>query len=369
MGNSPEGDRNYQHPEGAGPTVFARRPHPENTFNRTPLGRISIGSAISAIASQDEQEPGLAGESRGDDVINTVRIYLNKISRIPLLPAEEEIRCAQAIELGNQATKSMDFSNGCLTPAEKEKLEQDIEAGKTARERLTEGNLRLVVSIARRYLGYGLPLLDLIQEGNIGLTKAVDKFDYKKGFKFSTYGTWWIRQAVTRAVADQARTIRLPVHMYDELSRFTRIGRQLMEELGREATDEELAAAMKLPAEKVRELRKISQLPLSLETPAGEGEESVIGDFIEDTTELTPPQAAINSAMREALGEVLNSLSSRERQVLKLRFGWEDGRPRTLKEAGVELGVTRERIRQIEAKALRALKSPKNSQKLRPYLD
>ena len=296
-------------------------------------------------------------ESSLDD---PVRMYLREIGRVPLLNAEEEVRLAQRMERGK---------------AERAKLEQNkttrryIEDGEEAQRRLTEANLRLVVSVAKKYIGRGMSLLDLIQEGNIGLIRAVEKFDYTKGYKFSTYATWWIRQAITRAIADQARTIRIPVHMVETINRLIRISRRLLQELGREPTSEEIAEQMEITAEKVREIIKVSQEPVSLETPIGEEDDSHLGDFIEDHTALAPAEAASHQLLKEQVEDVLDSLTERERKVLQLRFGLDDGRSRTLEEVGKEFHVTRERIRQIEAKALRKLRHPSRSRKLKDYLD
>ncbi len=280
----------------------------------------------------------------GVSLEDPVRMYLKEIGKVPLLTADEEI------ELSKQ-------------------MEQGGEEGKIARQRLAEANLRLVVSIAKRYVGRGMLFLDLIQEGNLGLIKAVEKYDYRKGFKFSTYATWWIRQAITRAIADQARTIRIPVHMVETINRLIRVQRQLLQELGREPTPEEIAAEMDIPVEKVREIQKVSQEPVSLETPIGEEEDSHLGDFIQDENVQVPAEAAAYTLLREQLDEVLETLTDRERQVLRLRFGLDDGRARTLEEVGREFHVTRERIRQIEAKALRKLRQPSRSRKLRDYLE
>ena len=270
-----------------------------------------------------------------------VRMYLKEIGTVPLLSAEEEIRLAKC------------------------KAEGDV----NAKERLIEANLRLVVSIAKRYVGRGMQFLDLIQEGNLGLIKAVEKYDYSKGFKFSTYATWWIRQAITRAIADQARTIRIPVHMVETINRLIRTSRQLLQELGREPTPEEIAEKMEMPVERVREIMKISQDPVSLETPIGEEEDSHLGDFIQDDHVQVPVDAATYTLLHEQLMEVLDTLTEREQKVLRLRFGLDDGRPRTLEEVGRQFNVTRERIRQIEAKALRKLRHPSRSKKLKDYLD
>ena len=270
-----------------------------------------------------------------------VRMYLKEIGKVPLLTAEEEIELAKRMELGDQEAK----------------------------KRLAEANLRLVVSIAKRYVGRGMLFLDLIQEGNLGLIKAVEKFDYRKGYKFSTYATWWIRQAITRAIADQARTIRIPVHMVETINKLIRVSRQLLQELGREPTPEEIAAEMDMPVERVREILKISQEPVSLETPIGEEEDSHLGDFIQDDNVPVPADAATFTLLKEQLEEVLGTLTEREQKVLILRFGLEDGRARTLEEVGKEFNVTRERIRQIEAKALRKLRHTSRSRKLKDYLE
>ena len=277
----------------------------------------------------------------GVSIEDPVRMYLKEIGKVPLLSAEEEIELAKRMELGDQEAK----------------------------KRLAEANLRLVVSIAKRYVGRGMLFLDLIQEGNLGLIKAVEQFDYRKGYKFSTYATWWIRQAITRAIADQARTIRIPVHMVETINKLIRVSRQLLQELGREPTPEEIAAEMNMPVERVREILKISQEPVSLETPIGEEEDSHLGDFIQDDNVPVPADAAAFTLLKEQLEEVLGTLTEREQKVLTLRFGLEDGRARTLEEVGREFNVTRERIRQIEAKALRKLRHPSRSRKLKDYLE
>ena len=277
----------------------------------------------------------------GVSIEDPVRMYLKEIGKVPLLSAEEEIELAKRMELGDQEAK----------------------------KRLAEANLRLVVSIAKRYVGRGMLFLDLIQEGNLGLIKAVEKFDYRKGYKFSTYATWWIRQAITRAIADQARTIRIPVHMVETINKLIRVSRQLLQELGREPTPEEIDAEMNMPVERVREILKISQEPVSLETPIGEEEDSHLGDFIQDDNVPVPADAAAFTLLKEQLEEVLGTLTEREQKVLTLRFGLEDGRARTLEEVGKEFNVTRERIRQIEAKALRKLRHPSRSRKLKDYLE
>ena len=277
----------------------------------------------------------------GVSIEDPVRMYLKEIGKVPLLSAEEEIELAKKMEQGDE----------------------------NAKKRLAEANLRLVVSIAKRYLGRGMLFLDLIQEGNLGLIKAVEKFDYRKGYKFSTYATWWIRQAITRAIADQARTIRIPVHMVETINKLIRVSRQLLQELGREPTPEEIAEEMDMPVDRVREILKISQEPVSLETPIGEEEDSHLGDFIQDDNVPVPADAAAFTLLKEQLVEVLGTLTEREQKVLRLRFGLDDGRARTLEEVGKEFNVTRERIRQIEAKALRKLRHPSRSRKLKDYLD
>jgi len=293
----------------------------------------------------DEEEEDLSkidlSVPDGVSIEDPVRMYLKEIGKVPLLSADEEIELAQRMENGDR----------------------------DAKKRLAEANLRLVVSIAKRYVGRGMQFLDLIQEGNLGLIKAVDKFDYRKGYKFSTYATWWIRQAITRAIADQARTIRIPVHMVETINKLIRVQRQMLQELGREPYPEEIAKEMGLPVERVREIQKISQEPVSLETPIGEEEDSHLGDFIQDDQVPVPADAAAFALLKEQLLEVLDTLTERERKVLRLRFGLDDGRARTLEEVGKEFNVTRERIRQIEAKALRKLRHPSRSRKLRDFLD
>ena len=295
--------------------------------------------------SEEEEEAELEqldlSVPEGVGVEDPVRMYLKEIGKIPLLTTDQEIELAKRMELGDQQAK----------------------------KRLAEANLRLVVSIAKKYVGRGMQFLDLIQEGNLGLIKAVEKFDYHKGYKFSTYATWWIRQAITRAIADQARTIRIPVHMVETINKLIRVSRQLLQELGREPLPEEIAKEMDMPVERVREILKISQEPVSLETPIGEEEDSHLGDFIQDDNVPVPAEAAAQTLLKEQLDEVLDTLTEREQKVLRLRFGMNDGRARTLEEVGREFDVTRERIRQIEAKALRKLRHPSRSRKLRDYLD
>lgn len=316
----------------------------------------------------------------GVSVEDPVRMYLKEIGKVPLLSADEEIELAQKMEAGSVAVEKIPLLKERLaeTGDEQEKeeiqaeikaLQLDVDRGSDAKKRLAEANLRLVVSIAKRYVGRGMLFLDLIQEGNLGLIKAVEKFDYRKGYKFSTYATWWIRQAITRAIADQARTIRIPVHMVETINKLIRVSRQLLQELGREPTPEEIAEEMKMPVERVREILKISQEPVSLETPIGEEEDSHLGDFIKDDNVPVPADAATFTLLKEQLEEVLVTLTEREQKVLTLRFGLEDGRARTLEEVGKEFNVTRERIRQIEAKALRKLRHPSRSRKLKDYLE
>ena len=301
-----------------------------------------------------------------------VRMYLKEIGKVDLLSAADEVHLAMKIEAGTEATEKLEaFSAGelDLTRAEQRRLMRIEQMGLEAKQQLISANLRLVVSIAKRYVGRGMLFLDLIQEGNLGLIRAVEKFDYTKGFKFSTYATWWIRQAITRAIADQARTIRIPVHMVETINKLVRVQRSLLQELGRDPTPEEIGAEMGISADRVREIQKISQEPVSLETPIGEEEDSQLGDFIEDSGAVAPPEAASDSMLREQLDQVLDGLADRERKVIKLRFGLEDGHPRTLEEVGREFGVTRERIRQIESKTLAKLRHPSRSGKLKDYMD
>ena len=301
-----------------------------------------------------------------------VRMYLKEIGKVPLLTAAEEIDLAMKIEAGVAAMEELEKAEDEgieLERREKRRLGRIEQVGIDAKQQLIEANLRLVVSIAKRYVGRGMLFLDLIQEGNLGLIRAVEKFDYTKGFKFSTYATWWIRQAITRAIADQARTIRIPVHMVETINKLVRIQRQLLQELGREPSPEEIGKEMGLPAERVREIQKISQEPVSLETPIGEEEDSQLGDFIVDDAAVVPPDAASFSMLQEQLSKVLDGLAERERKVISLRFGLEDGHPRTLEEVGREFGVTRERIRQIESKTLAKLRHPSRSSKLKDYLE
>ena len=321
-------------------------------------------------------------KSLGDGVSieDPVRMYLKEIGVVPLLEADEEIEIAKRMEAGNEKQEENNSLKEELekatTAKKKESIEKKIKAnqaiiddGKEAAKELSQANLRLVVSIAKRYVGRGMLFLDLIQEGNLGLIKAVEKFDYRKGYKFSTYATWWIRQAITRAIADQARTIRIPVHMVETINKIIRVNRQLLQELGREPSPAEIAEKMDMPEEKVREILKISQEPVSLETPIGEEEDSHLGDFIQDDNVPVPAEQAAFTMLREQLDEILDTLTDRERKVLTLRFGLIDGRQRTLEEVGREFSVTRERIRQIEAKALRKLRHPSRSKRIKDYLD
>jgi RNA polymerase primary sigma factor len=322
----------------------------------------------------EELEPGRRSTAdeeaamKASPTNDPVRMYLKEIGRVPLLNAAEEVDLAKRIEAGLFASEKLASQHAMAA-----KLRRDLESlerdGQLAKKKLVEANLRLVVSIAKRYVGRGMLFLDLIQEGNLGLIRAVEKFDYTKGYKFSTYATWWIRQAITRAIADQARTIRIPVHMVETINKLVRIQRQLLQDLGREPTPEEIGKEMDLPPEKVREIQKISQEPVSLETPIGEEEDSNLGDFIEDSDAIVPIDAASFILLQEQLDSVLHTLSEREKKVIQLRFGLTDGHPRTLEEVGKEFGVTRERIRQIESKTLSKLRHPSRSQKLRDYLE
>ncbi len=301
---------------------------------------------------------------------DSTRMYLKEIGRVDLLTAADEVDLAMKIEAGEEATKKLEQHAAGeleLTRAEMRRLTRVEQVGLDAKQKLTSANLRLVVSIAKRYVGRGMTLLDLIQEGNLGLIRAVEKFDYTNGFKFSTYATWWIRQAITRAIADYGRTIRIPVHMVETINKLVRVQRKLLQDLGREPTDEEVAEAMDMTPERVREIKEINQEPVSMETPIGEEEDSQLGDFIEDAGAQAPDEAAMTTAMREDLDAVLGTLSERERKIIELRFGLADGRPRTLEEVGQEFGVTRERIRQIESKTLSKLRGPSRSARLRDY--
>jgi len=325
---------------------------------------------IEEIPEEEMVDPNSMVDSFGTD--DPVRMYLKEIGKVNLLSSEEEVELAQTMAAGAAAKEQLEEMQalGEELPAEvTEELDRLIKKGERAKQRLAEANLRLVVSIAKRYVGRGMQFLDLIQEGNLGLIKAVEKFDYTKGYKFSTYATWWIRQAITRAIADQARTIRIPVHMVETINKVIRVSRQLLQELGHDPTPEEIAKEMEMPVERVREILKIAQEPVSLETPIGEEEDSHLGDFIPDEDASEPAEAASFTLLKEQLIEVLSTLTPREEKVLKLRFGIEDGRTRTLEEVGKEFNVTRERIRQIEAKALRKLRHPSRSKKLKDFLN
>jgi RNA polymerase primary sigma factor len=314
-------------------------------------------------------EPAARIERAGEiGSFDPVRMYLKEIGKVPLLTAEQEVTLAQRIEAGLHATERLELEPN-LTEEAQASLEAVATDGQLAKRQLTEANLRLVVSIAKRYVGRGMALLDLVQEGNLGLIRAVEKFDYTKGFKFSTYATWWIRQAITRAIADQARTIRIPVHMVETMNKVLRIQRQMLQELGREPTVDEVAIKVEMTPDRVREIQRIAQEPVSLETPVGEEDDSFLGDFVEDPAAIAPATAAARALLTEAIVEALEELNDRERQVVRLRFGLDDGQVRTLEEVGKEFGVTRERIRQIESKTLAKLRHPTRSQRLRDYLE
>ncbi len=346
-------------------------------------------SSIVHIVEQKDEESGASDAGEHTLVDDPVKVYLKEIGKVPLLNGEEEIDLAKRMLRGSEAARQLRLmelkKNGgtpeeedreafealpdAFSPEELEFYNSEIASGEKAKQRLSEANLRLVVSIAKRYVGRGMHFLDLIQEGNLGLIKAVEKFDYEKGYKFSTYATWWIRQAITRAIADQARTIRIPVHMVETINRVMRVSRQLVQELGRDPTSEEIAREINQPEEKVREILRIALDPVSLETPIGEEEDSHLGDFIPDDDIPAPVEATSQIMLREQLVEVLSTLTPREAKVLELRFGLRDGRQRTLEEVGKEFNVTRERIRQIESKALRKLRHPSRSRKLKDFLD
>ena len=318
-------------------------------------------------SNADQFESALSAE--GVAIDDPVKVYLKEIGRVPLLTPEEEVNLALTIKAGSEAKEKYDADPDALSEEEKAACLKAIKKGVAARKRLSEANLRLVVSIAKRYVGRGMQFLDLIQEGNLGLIKAVEKFDHTKGFKFSTYATWWIRQAITRAIADQARTIRIPVHMVETINKVKKVSSQLLHEQGKEPTAEEIAERLEMSVDKVREIMRVAQEPVSLETPIGEEEDSHLGDFIPDEGASEPSEAASFTLLKEQLVDVLSTLTPREEKVLKLRFGIEDGRTRTLEEVGKEFNVTRERIRQIEAKALRKLRHPSRSKKLKDFLN
>ena len=338
---------------------------------------ITVGEAGEERAAAQVKKPGATVESEEDkgaevfdlsaiDIDDSISLYLKEIGQVPLLTAEEEVRLAKRMERGRRARRRLAREE--VMDENQERLEKLVEEGKAAQEHLVKANSRLVVSVAKKYIGRGVPFLDLIQEGNIGLIRAVNKFDYRRGYKFSTYATWWIRQAVTRAIADQGRTIRVPVHMYEQINKLTRTSRQLVQELGREPTIEEIAEELDVPLRKVERIMRVAQRPLSLETPVGEEEDSYLGDFIEDVETVAPVDAASRSLLREELDETLSSLTPREVRILQLRFGLVDGYSYTLEEVGRKFGVTRERIRQIEAHALGRLRHPSRSRRLRDYL-
>jgi RNA polymerase primary sigma factor len=341
----------------AEPDTLAAAPQPMARARRAPRPDPVPGENV---------RPDRVGEG---GVSDPVRMYLKEIGKVPLLTGAQEVSLAQRIEKGLEASDRIAAANGGLSPDESDQLGATVVDGHRAKRQLIEANLRLVVSIAKRYVGRGMLLLDLIQEGNLGLMRAVEKFDYTKGFKFSTYATWWIRQAITRAIADQARTIRIPVHMVETINKVTRVQRQMLQELGREPTVEELGEKLGMPPERVREIQRISQEPVSLEAPVGDEDDSLLGDFVEDPGAIAPADAAARALLTEAVEEALEQLSERERRVVRLRFGLDDGQLHTLEEVGKEFGVTRERIRQIESKTLAKLRHPTRSQRLRDYLD
>ena len=325
---------------------------------------------IEEIPEEEIVDPNTLVDSFGID--DPVRMYLKEIGKVDLLTSEQEVALAQTMVRGQEVKKTLEDmeAEGIEIDEEtKRSLQKEIKAGERAKQNLAEANLRLVVSIAKRYVGRGMLFLDLIQEGNLGLIKAVEKFDYTKGYKFSTYATWWIRQAITRAIADQARTIRIPVHMVETINKVKKVSSQLLHEYGHDPSAEEIAERLEMPVDKVREIMRVAQEPVSLETPIGEEEDSHLGDFIPDDDAPVPAEAASQTLLKEQLADVLKTLTPREEKVLRLRFGLEDGRPRTLEEVGKEFNVTRERIRQIEAKALRKLRHPSRSKKLKDFLD
>ena len=339
------------------PETVAAAPQPMARARRAPRAESAHGENV---------RPDRAGEG---GVSDPVRMYLKEIGKVPLLTGAQEVSLAKRIESGLLASEEITAAEGGLPVDDKERLGEVVVDGHRAKRQLIEANLRLVVSIAKRYVGRGMLLLDLIQEGNLGLMRAVEKFDYTKGFKFSTYATWWIRQAITRAIADQARTIRIPVHMVETINKVTRVQRQMLQELGREPTVEELGEKVGMLPERVREIQRISQEPVSLEAPVGDEDDSLLGDFVEDPGAIAPADAAARALLTEAVEEALEQLSDRERRVVRLRFGLDDGQLHTLEEVGKEFGVTRERIRQIESKTLAKLRHPTRSQRLRDYLD
>ena len=363
----------------AAPTVRAPQPTRRRVTEHRPSSAARLGLGRRAPPSDNENaDAELASVRSAARVTHSeggsfdpVRMYLKEIGKVPLLTAEQEVTLAKRIEAGLLATQTLEAEGATepLADSRRAGLQAVQRDGELARRQLTEANLRLVVSIAKRYVGRGMALLDLIQEGNLGLIRAVEKFDYTKGFKFSTYATWWIRQAITRAIADQARTIRIPVHMVETMNKVLRISRQMLQELGREPTIDEIAAKVELTPDKVREIQRIAQEPVSLETPVGEEDDSLLGDFVEDPNVIAPATAAARALLSEAIEEALQELNDREQQVVRLRFGLDDGQIRTLEEVGREFSVTRERIRQIESKTLAKLRHPTRSQRLRDYLE
>jgi RNA polymerase primary sigma factor len=366
---------------GSGPERAAPAPAParRRVTEHRPSGAARSGASPRADSDNENADAELASvrsaarvtHSESGGSFDPVRMYLKEIGKVPLLTADQEVTLAKRIEAGLLATETLEAegSEEPLADSRRAGLQAVQRDGELARRQLTEANLRLVVSIAKRYVGRGMALLDLIQEGNLGLIRAVEKFDYTKGFKFSTYATWWIRQAITRAIADQARTIRIPVHMVETMNKVLRISRQMLQELGREPTIDEIAAKVELTPDKVREIQRIAQEPVSLETPVGEEDDSLLGDFVEDPNVIAPATAAARALLSEAIEEALQELNDREQQVVRLRFGLDDGQIRTLEEVGREFSVTRERIRQIESKTLAKLRHPTRSQRLRDYLE
>jgi RNA polymerase primary sigma factor len=349
-----------------------RGAHPERVAERRGGPDLVVGTSRPGTVATPEAPARHARAPRTERVeggsFDPVRMYLKEIGKIPLLTAEQEVTLAKRIEAGCYATERLETPSP-RSSEESTSLEAVVVDGDMAKKQLTEANLRLVVSIAKRYVGRGMALLDLVQEGNLGLIRAVEKFDYTKGFKFSTYATWWIRQAITRAIADQARTIRIPVHMVETMNKVLRVQRQMLQELGREPTVEEVAAKVELTPDRVRDIQRIALEPVSLETPVGEEDDSSLGDFVEDPSAIAPATAAARALLTEAIEEALDELNDRERAVVRLRFGLDDGQVRTLEEVGKEFGVTRERIRQIESKTLAKLRHPTRSQRLRDYLE
>lgn len=359
----PEVETNLEQLEELFSTLFELSITVSETGKERAIARVEKPGAT----AENEQDKGAeAFDLSAIDIDDSISLYLKEIGQVPLLTAEEEVRLAKKMERGKRARRHLPL--GEATDDTREQLEKLVEEGKAAQEHLVKANSRLVVSVAKKYIGRGVPFLDLIQEGNIGLIRAVTKFDYRRGYKFSTYATWWIRQAVTRAIADQGRTIRVPVHMYEQINKLTRISRKLVQELGRQPTIEEIAEELDISLRKVERIMRVAQRPLSLETPVGEEEDSYLGDFIEDVETVAPVDAASRSLLREDLDETLSSLTPREVRILQLRFGLVDGYSYTLEEVGRKFGVTRERIRQIEAHALGRLRHPSRSRRLRDYL-